>query len=220
MLAIHTWSPCAAGPFAVVSCQLNVDALEAELFGIPPSLSSSGEDHRGKAAFCDGGTLVLEEIGQAPPRLQAKLLRLIQDKEYERAEEMLARKSDVRIVATSSIDLREAVNKGTFLNDLLMALDVVQIPVPALRSRPLDIPMLAERYMAFFDRQNHKHIVGFSADAMYALKQYSWTGNVRELRNVVERAVLLCNSDKSASNISLQSAEYFTRVFRRGPRPA
>ncbi len=193
--AIHTWSHRAAAPFAVVSCQLGVDALEAELFGLPVSAATIGANHPGRVPFCDGGTLVLDEVGKTPPRLQSKLLRLIQDREYERVDETLGRPVDVRIIATASSDLQKAVDAGTFRSDLLLALNVVQINVPPLRSRPQDISLLADRYLAFFSREDHRMIAGFTPDAKFALSKYSWPGNTRELRNVIERAVLLCRSE-------------------------
>jgi NtrC-family two-component system response regulator AlgB len=194
--AVHAWSPRSAAPFATVSCQLAVDALEAELFGLSPGHVPVGDgDYSGRIAFCDGGSLLLDEIGQAPPRVQAKLLQLVRNKEYERLEEMLPRAVDVRVIATSSADLQESADAGHFRADLLLSLDVVQIRVPALRHRPDDIPMLAERYAAFFSRENHRSIVGLTTDAQYTLARYNWPGNVRELRNVIERAVLLCQAE-------------------------
>jgi NtrC-family two-component system response regulator AlgB len=189
--AIHAWSTRAAMPFASISCELEGDPLEAELFGVAPA---SGIEMTGRVAFADGGTLLLDEVARMPSRLQAKLVRLLRDKEYERMDEMTPRHADVRVIASSSVDLKEAAKAGMFRFDLLMALDIVQIPIPPLRARPDDIPMLVERYLAFFGRQNHRKVAGFTTDAMYALSKYHWPGNVRELRNVVERAVLLCRS--------------------------
>ena len=101
----------------------------------------------------------------------------------------------MRIIASTSVDLQEAVKAGTFRSDLLMSLDVVEIAVPALRNRPEDIPLLAERYLALFKAQNHAHAIGITSDALFAMNKYSWPGNIRELRNVIERAVLLCRSE-------------------------
>jgi NtrC-family two-component system response regulator AlgB len=194
--AIHAWSKRADAPFAAVSCQLAVDALEAELFGLSLANASAGADKTARVAFCDGGTLLLDEVGQVPPRLQARLLRLLRDHEYERADEVNTRTADVRIIATTAVDLQLAAKAGAFRSDLLMSLDVVQIVVPPLRSRKEDIPLLAERYLALFNRENHRHILGLTSDALYAMDKYLWPGNVRELRNVIERAVLLCQSDR------------------------
>jgi two-component system, NtrC family, response regulator AlgB len=191
--AIHAWSGRADGPFATVLCRQSAEALEVELFGLTPANKQSAD--AGKVAFCEGGTLVLEEIGQAPPRLQAKLTQLIEDHEYERVDEPRSRKADVRVITTSSVPLVEAVDKGDFRPDLLLAIQTVEIQIPALRNRPLDIPLLAERYLAFFGRENRRTIAGFTRDAMDKLHRHAWPGNVRELRNVVERAVLLCRGE-------------------------
>lgn len=192
--AIHAWSKRADQPFAAVSCMGDGDALEAELFGICPS--QAGAENAGRAAFCDGGTLFLDEVVHIPVRLQAKVLRLIRDHEYERMDETNARVSDVRIIASSSVDLQEAVKAGTFRTDLLMSLDVIEIVVPALRNRMEDLPLLTERYLALFRTQYHAQAMTISSDALYAMNKYSWPGNIRELRNVIERAVLLCRGEK------------------------
>jgi NtrC-family two-component system response regulator AlgB len=190
--AIHAWSGRARMPFAAVSCDLEPDPLEAKLFGLNPD---GAAEQRGTVAFCDGGTLFLDEVGKTPARIQSKLVRLLNDNEYERMDDLNVRKSDVRVVASTSVDLQQATKAGTFNFDLLMALDIVQISIPPLRARPDDIPLLAERYLAFFGRENHRPIAGFSPEALFAMKKYTWPGNVRELRNVVERAVLLCKAD-------------------------
>ena len=194
--AIHAWSKRADGPFASVPCQEPTDILEAELFGLSPPHTNGQADSAGRIAFCDGGTLLLDEVGQASHRVQAKLLRLLRDHEYERMDEIKNRPVDVRIIASTSVDLQSAVKAGTFRPDLLMSLDVIDIAIPPLRSRTEDIPLLAERYLAVFNRQNHRHVLGITSDALYAMNKYAWPGNVRELRNVIERAVLLCPSDR------------------------
>ncbi|HUB24331.1 MAG TPA: sigma-54 dependent transcriptional regulator, partial [Tepidisphaeraceae bacterium] len=193
--AIHAWSGRAGGPFASLSCQSEVDALEAELFGLSPSQGPAAAQSPGRVPFCDGGTLALEEIGFAHLRLQERILRLLQHKEYERMDEVRPRAADVRLIASTSEDLSQRVAKGTFRADLLMALNIVEIEVPPLRQRPDDLAMLAERYLAFFARENHRPVGRFTGDAMYAMRKYTWPGNCRELRNVIERAVLLCRTD-------------------------
>jgi two-component system, NtrC family, response regulator AlgB len=195
--AIHAWSNRAGGPFGMVSCQAEVDVLEAELFGLSPNLgpAAAAAERPGQIPFCDGGTLLLDEIGFTHLRLQEKLVRLLNHKEYERMDEVRPRSANVRLIAASSEDLSQRVALGTFRSDLLMALNVVEIEIPPLRQRPDDLPMLAERYLAFFARENHRSIGSFTTDATYALKKYTWPGNSRELRNVIERAVLLCHSD-------------------------
>jgi NtrC-family two-component system response regulator AlgB len=196
--AIHAWSGRADAPFGVVRCQpVDPDALEAEVFGVcPQEPSDSRRELTGRVALCHGGTLVLEEVGQWPQSLQPKLLRLLSDREYERVNDFHPRAADVRVVATTSTDLRDAVDRGRFRPDLHLALDVVRVEVPPLRQRPEDIRLLAGRYLAFFCRENHRRLAGFTSAAMNALSRYSWPGNVRELRNIIERAVLLCGADR------------------------
>jgi NtrC-family two-component system response regulator AlgB len=129
-------------------------------------------------------------------RLQHKLLNVIRNKEFERQDEASARPINVRVIATTGADLRKAVDLGKFRPDLLLALNVAQIDIPPLRQRPEDVLMLATRYLSFFSRDHHKSITGFSSDATFLLNSHRWPGNSRELRNVVERAVLACNSDR------------------------
>jgi NtrC-family two-component system response regulator AlgB len=195
--AIHSWSRRAARTFGVVSCpSLSVELLESELFGhVKGAFTGALRDHLGRISACEGGTLFLDEIGDIPLPLQAKLLRVLQDKEYERVGDTETRKADVRIIAATSVDLAAAVKAGRFREDLFYRLDVVEIVVPPLRERREDILPLAERLLAFFARQNHRRLLGFTEAARAALQHYHWPGNVRELRNVIERAVLLCTGE-------------------------
>jgi NtrC-family two-component system response regulator AlgB len=186
--AIHLWSDRAAEPFAVVTCRSDQgDALETELFGPSPDGAT------GKLEFCERGTLLLEQVSEIPLALQPRLLRVLRDREFERRDETTRRKTNVRIIATTSVDLQPLVEAGSFRGDLLLGMNVVQIDLPPLRERPVELPMLAERYLTFFSRKNHRDIAGFAPEAMYALRQHRWPGNVRELRNVIERAVFLCD---------------------------
>jgi NtrC-family two-component system response regulator AlgB len=190
--AIHAWSSRAEAQFQTVSCQQSVDELEAELFGLAPSSGPMGAERPARVVLCDGGTLLLKEIDQTPLHPQTKLLRLLRDHEYERVDDMRPRTADVRIIASTSADLPLAVREGKFRHDLLMCLGVVEIVIPPLRSRGDDIPLLADRYLAFFGREHNRRMAGISDDALYAMRQYYWPGNGHELRNVIERAVLLC----------------------------
>ena len=196
--AIHAWSGRSPSAFAAVCCRgLTAEALELELFGLSSQdVPSAPAAHRGRAAFCDGGTLVLHEIGDVPPALQPKLLRFVRDREYERVNDVTSRKADVRVIGTTTTDLADAARRGTFRPELLLAVDVVSIGIPALRSRPDDIELLADRYLAFYARVNRRPVIGFTADAIDALKRHSYPGNLRELRNLVERAVLLCDDER------------------------
>lgn len=196
--AIHTWSGRSQAAFTVVTCRgTTAEALEVELFGLSShDAPDAPASQRGRAAFCDGGTLVLHEIGELPLSLQPKLIRFIRDKEYERVNDVMSRRADVRVIGTTSADLESAVRCRAFRADLLLALDVVSLDVPALRRRPDDIPLLAERYLAHFARKNGRPVLEFTAEAMDALMKHSYPGNARELRNLVERAVLLCETDR------------------------
>jgi two-component system, NtrC family, response regulator AlgB len=195
--ALHTWGRRAPRPFGVVSCpSLSAELLESELFGhVKGAFTGAVRDNPGRLAASEGGTLFLDEIGDLPLPLQAKLLRVLQDKEYERVGDVETRKADVRIITATSVDLAQAVKAGRFREDLFYRLNVVEILVPPLRERQEDILPLAERLLAFFARQGHRRLLGFSAAAQKALQQYSWPGNVRELRNVIERAVLLSTTE-------------------------
>ncbi len=193
---IHTWGPRAARPFGVVSCpSLSPELLESELFGhVKGAFTGAVRDNPGRLAACNGGTLFLDEIGDLPLSLQAKLLRVIQEKEYEKVGGVETLKADVRMTAATSVDLAKAVQAGKFREDLFYRLNVVEIFMPPLRERPEDILPLAERFLAFFAGQSHCRILGFTNGAREALARYPWPGNIRELRNVVERAVLLCTN--------------------------
>lgn len=196
--AIHTWSPRAGKPMAVVSCpSLPSDLLESELFGhIRGAFTGAIRDNPGRIAACGGGTLLLDEIGDMPLPLQPKLLRFLQDKEYERVGDHSTRKADVRIITATNSDLEQAVKEGRFREDLFYRLNVIRIVLPPLRERPEDVIPMAEQFLAFFGRQSHRVFQGFTDEALLALKRYLWPGNIRELRNVVERAAILCRMDR------------------------
>ena len=191
---IHRWSRRSEKPFGVISCpSLNPELLESELFGhIKGAFTGALRDNPGRVASCEGGTLFLDEIGELPLSVQAKLLRFLQEREYERVGDQRTRKADVRIVAATNADLESCVAAGRFREDLLYRLNVIQIALPALSARSGDIEALAANMLSFFNIQNHKLIRGFTPEALDILRNYAWPGNIRELRNVVERAVILC----------------------------
>jgi NtrC-family two-component system response regulator AlgB len=195
--AIHSWSGRSSKPFGTISCpSLSAELLESELFGhAKGSFTGASRDYPGRIAACDGGTLFLDEIGDLPLSIQAKLLRVLQEKVYERVGDLETRKANVRILAATNVDLESAVKAGRFREDLFYRLDVVEIVIPPLRERREDIVSLAEGLLAFFARQNHRRILGFAKEASEAIKNYEWPGNVRELRNAIERAVLLCTDE-------------------------
>lgn len=195
--AIHAWSRRADMPFSILSCpSLSPELLESELFGhVKGAFTGAIRDNPGRIGACDGGTLLLDEIGDLPLSLQPKLLRFVQDKEYERVGDYTTRHADVRIIAATNVDLEQSVRDGRFREDLLYRLNVIQIEIPPLRSRPDDVVALVGRLLAFFNRGCHKTIQGFTDEALRVLKGYNWPGNIRELRNAVERAVILCRTE-------------------------
>lgn len=194
---MHLWSKRASKPLSVVSCPtLTPELLESELFGhVKGAFTGALRDNPGRIAACDGGTLFLDEVGDMPLSIQPKLLRFIQDREYERVGESRTRHADVRIITATNINLEKAVSEGRFREDLYYRLNVIQIELPPLSERPDDIEKLAIRMLAFFGAQNHKVLRGFSEEAITALRTYGWPGNIRELRNIIERAAILCVSD-------------------------
>jgi two-component system, NtrC family, response regulator AlgB len=196
--AIHARSRRASSPFVTVSCpSLSAELLESELFGhVRGAFTGAVRDTLGKVAAAEGGTLFLDEIGDLPAALQPKLLRLLQERQYERVGEAETRTADVRILAATNHDLAAAVAAGRFREDLFYRLNVIEVTVPALRQRPADILPLAEHLLNFFARQAGKPLAGFTDEARAALQQHSWPGNVRELRNAVERGVILAVSDR------------------------
>ncbi len=195
--AIHERSARASGPFVIVHCpSLSSELLESELFGhVRGAFTGAVQDTEGKVAAAEGGTLLLDEIGDLPPPVQPKLLRLLQDRCYERIGETTTRIANVRIIAATNRDLAAEVATGRFREDLFYRLNVIDIELPPLRQRPRDILPLAERLLRFFARQTGKAVRSFSPEAEAALLRHKWPGNVRELRNAIERGVILANGD-------------------------
>jgi NtrC-family two-component system response regulator AlgB len=196
--AIHNWSARAAKPMVVVSCPaVPPDLMESELFGhIKGAFTGAVRDNPGRIAACEGGTLFLDEVGDMAPSVQAKLLRFIQDKEYERLGESLPRKAGVRVLAATNADLEKRVAEGRFREDLYYRLNVITLTIPPLWERPEDILPLATDFLAYFCRSDHKSIIGFTQEAEQFVTSYSWPGNVRELRNAIERAVILGSGER------------------------
>jgi NtrC-family two-component system response regulator AlgB len=192
--AIHQWSSRANKSFATISCpSLSSQLLESELFGhAKGAFTGAIRENNGRIENCDGGTLFLDEIGDLPLELQPKLLRFVQDRQYERVGEAITRRADVRMITATNVNLDEAVRAGRFREDLLYRIKVIQIDVPPLRQRPEDVLPLAEHFVAEFSPENAT--LDFTDEARSALQHYNWPGNIRELRNVIERAVILCES--------------------------
>lgn len=195
--AIHAWSQRAQRPLGTVSCpSLSAELLESELFGhVKGAFTGALRDNAGRIAMCDNGTLFLDEIGDLPLQIQPKLLRFIQDREYERLGESITRRADLRVITATNVDLDKAVKDGRFREDLLYRLNVIQLEIPPLRERVDDIVPLAERLLTFFSKQNNRVLLGFTPEAQALMRAHRWPGNVRELRNVVERCAILCMSE-------------------------
>lgn len=207
--AIHQWSPRADEPFVTVHCpSLSKDLLESELFGhAKGAFTGATETNPGRVSQAEGGTLLLDEIGDLPLGLQPKLLRFIEDKEYERVGDPITRSADVRLLAATNQDLEAAVEEGTFRQDLLYRLNVIELTVPPLRDRPEDILPLARRFIAFFCSKYNRSVEGLTSEAKDLLRTHTWPGNVRELRNVIERAVILAKQPRiDAEHLPLQEA--------------
>ncbi len=187
---IHNRSARADKPFVKINCAaLPEELLESELFGhIKGAFTGATRDRQGRFEIADGGTIFLDEVAEISPSIQAKLLRVIQSKEFERVGESATRKVDVRIIAATNRDLDEALREGSFRDDLFYRLNAVRLKATALRQRPEDIPLLVHHFIVKFARENPPEI---SLEAMKALRLCRWFGNVRELENVMERAVLL-----------------------------
>jgi NtrC-family two-component system response regulator AlgB len=191
---IHRRGPRAARPFVDVCCQsLSRDLLEAELFGYTTDAGGGAvASAAGKIAAAEGGTLFLDGIGDLPVEVQPRLLRLLQERVYERPGEAAPHRADVRIIAATNQNMREAVAGGSIRNDLYYCLSVIAITLPRLRSRPGDVDNLVEAHLKSFSRRYGRQVRSVSTAAMRKLRHYEWPGNLRELRNVIERAVILC----------------------------
>lgn len=199
--AIHQLSDRADKPFVEVACgALPETLLESELFGhVSGAFTGASHDKIGKFLQADGGTLFLDEVATASPQLQVKLLRVLQDREFEAVGGTETHKVDVRLILATNQDLEEAVRRGEFREDLFYRINVITLTQPSLRERIGDIPLLVEHYLAQFNLQTGRDIEGLDDMALHALQQYHWPGNVRELVNVIERAVVLCKAKRITS---------------------
>ena len=194
---IHQRSAQRAAAFVTVSCpSLSRELLESELFGhVRGSFTGAVADTLGKVAAADGGTLFLDEVGEIPLEIQPKLLRLLQEREYERVGEARPRRANVRVIAATNRPLADEVKAGRFREDLFYRLNVITVALSGLRERPADLARFAESYRKFFAARLGKKIAGFAPAVMAAFSSYKWPGNLRELRNVIERAVILAGGE-------------------------
>jgi two-component system response regulator HydG len=195
--AIHSYSTRAQKPFIALNCAaLPESLLEAELFGHEKgSFTGATARRQGRFELADHGTLFLDELGEMSPQVQVKLLRVLQEGEFERVGGTQTLKVDTRIVAATNKDLKAEVEAGRFREDLYYRLNVITIQLPPLRDRKDDIPLLAQHFLTLYAQKNAKKINGISRDALTAMLGWRWPGNVRELENAMERAVVLCRGD-------------------------
>jgi two-component system response regulator HydG len=192
--ALHYSGQRAFKPFVAVNCSaLSEGLLESELFGhVKGAFTGALRDKQGRFEAAEGGTLLLDEIGDLSPYIKIKLLRVLQEREYERVGESVARKANVRVVACTHQDLKERVDQGKFRLDLYYRLKVVEIKIPPLRQRVEDLPLLIEHFCRIFNERFHKSIEGVSDEVLRLFMDYPWPGNVRELEHVLEHAFVLC----------------------------
>ena len=195
--AIHHWSKRSKNAFALVSCPtLSAELLASELFGhVRGAFTGATENRQGRVQVADGGTLFLDEIGDLPLSLQPRLLRFIQDREYERVGDPQTRTANVRLVVATNHDLAQMVSQGKFREDLYYRLNVVTLKLPPLRERREDIVPLAEQMLTAFVKRYDRPARRFSDEAAALLASYDWPGNLRELSNIIERAVILCSAE-------------------------
>jgi PAS domain S-box-containing protein len=192
--SVHERSGRSLGPLVKVNCSaLPESLLESELFGhARGAFTGAIKDKIGRFEMADGGTLFLDEIGDVSPYIQVKLLRFLQEHEFERVGESVTRKTDVRIIAATNHDLRQSVKKGGFREDLFYRLKVFPIHLPPLRERKDDIGLLISHFIAKFNKQTNKGIVGLNSEAAITMMDYCWPGNIRELENAIEHAFVTC----------------------------
>lgn len=195
--AIHRWSDRRGQPLVVVNCvALSEHLLESELFGHEKgAFTGAHQAKKGKFELANGGTVFLDEIGDMPPALQAKLLRVLQDHNFERVGGTKPIRADLRVIAATNRDLDQAAKEGRFREDLFYRLNVVRITLPPLRERKEDLGVLVPHLVRKFSADAKKRVRGVSPEAMARLERHDWPGNVRELANVIERAVVLCAGD-------------------------
>lgn len=202
---LHRISPRSSGPFVALNCAaLPEELVESELFGVEKGAYTGAMSSRpGRFERADGGTLFLDEIGILSWPAQGKLLRALQEREVERVGGTKACKVDVRVVAATNLDLREAVKAGRFREDLFFRLNVLPIRVPPLRERREDIPVFMNHFLRKFNQRDQRHVTGFTGRAIDAMLSYRWPGNIRELENLVERGVVLASEDGAIDTVHL-----------------
>jgi len=199
--AVHRLSTRSKGPFVAVHCAaLSPTLLESELFGHEKgSFTGADSRRRGRFEMADGGTLFLDEVSEIDASVQVKLLRVLEEKQFERVGGDSLVEVDIRLIAATNRKLRERVAAGEFREDLFFRLDVVNVTIPALRDRRQDVPLLCEHFLGEFSRLNDKPLDGITQEAVNMLTAYTWPGNVRELRNTIEKMVVLSRGKRLAA---------------------
>jgi transcriptional regulator with GAF, ATPase, and Fis domain len=212
--AVHNLSPRSGRPLIKLNCAaIPLDLLESELFGHERGAFTGAITQRiGRFEMADKGTLFLDEIGDIPLALQPKLLRVLQEQEFERLGSGRTHHVDIRLVAATHRDLKSMVSRGAFRSDLYYRLNVFPILLPPLRSRSEDIPALVEHFVGIYSRRFGKPIPGISFETMAAFQSYSWPGNIRELQNLVERAIILANDGMLANPFATPGLENIARA--------
>jgi len=211
--ALHEQSDRASGPFVPISCAaLSETLLESELFGHEKNaFTGAAAERKGRFELAHGGTLFLDEIGDVSGAVQVKLLRVLQQREFERVGGTKTIKVDVRVVAATNADLEQQLKDGKFREDLYYRLKVLEITMPRLKERVEDIPLLAALFLQKFNTENDASVEGFSPEAMMHLQSYAWPGNVRELENVVHRCVVMADH-----NVKVIEAAMLPAIIREG----
>jgi len=211
--AVHILSDRGSGPFIRVNCgALSENLLESELFGHVRGAFTGAVDNRtGRFEAAHTGTIFLDEINSTTPKLQVKLLRVLQEHEFERVGDTQTNSVDTRVIAASNCDLFDEVHAGRFREDLYYRLNVVPIIMPPLRQRREDIPELVAHFLNLYSKSNQRHVAYIQREAVESLQNYDWPGNVRELQNYVERAVVLAPGDEL-------TADLLPEIVRKGQR--
>ena len=196
--AIHANSARAPGPFVKINCAtLPKELIESELFGHRKgAFTGAVRDKQGLLGAAHGGSVLLDEIGEMPPGLQTRLLRVLQDHEYRPVGSNMVQRTDFRLISATNVDLDAALEAGTLREDLYFRINTITIRVPPLRERPEDISLLCEHFLRTYQERHGRHVSGIAPAAYHALLHYRWPGNVRELQHVIERAVLIAETDE------------------------
>ncbi|HZU35150.1 MAG TPA: sigma-54 dependent transcriptional regulator, partial [Gemmataceae bacterium] len=220
--ALHRLSPRADGPYVRVNCgALSESLLESELFGhIKGAFTGAIDNKTGRFEAAHGGTIFLDEISSMSPKLQVKLLRVLQEREFERVGESRTIRVDTRVIAATNELLEDAIDEGRFRDDLYYRLNVIPIHLPPLRERPEDIPRLVRHFLERYSEENRRDPPDLPAEAMKLLLAHDWPGNVRELENCIERAVVLAGTEQTINPETLRTPWLGSRRLRgrgRGP---